>query len=93
MKTRANLIIDGRVQGVAYRYFVRDIAYYLGLTGWVKNLHDGKVEAVFEGDKEKIEEAIMKCRQGPPLALVTEIEVEWENHTGAFSDFSIRFGY
>lgn len=90
MKARAHLYISGRVQGVSYRWFACDIASSLILTGWVKNLRDGRVEAVFEGDREAIENAIVECRQGPPSALVRDVEVMWENPLEGFDDFEIR---
>ncbi|WP_333653728.1 acylphosphatase [Dissulfurispira sp.] len=91
MKTKAHLYISGRVQGVYYRAFTQEVADSLGLKGWVRNLPDGRVEAVFEGERELIEEAILKCKQGPPYANVTNIDVTWENQPEGFSDFSIRY--
>jgi acylphosphatase len=88
---RARLFIDGRVQGVFYRGFTQDIAYALGLSGWVRNLRDGRVEAVFEGEKRLIEEAIKKCYSGPPGAGVSNIEVTWEAYTGEEKGFRIRY--
>lgn len=91
MKVRAHLYISGRVQGVYYRAFTQEVADSLGLTGWVRNLPDRKVEAVFEGEKDLIEKAIMKCHQGPPASRVTDIDVTWENQLEDFSDFRIRY--
>ncbi len=90
-ETRAHLFIDGRVQGVFYRAFTRDIAYTLGLNGWVKNLFDGRVEALFEGKRELIERAIQECYSGPPGARVTNIEVKWEEFKGDLKGFAIRY--
>jgi acylphosphatase len=87
---RLKLIISGRVQGVCYRWFTRDTAVELGLTGWVRNLPDGTVEAVVEGEKDKLEQLLGWCRRGPDLAKVTDIQAEWEEATGEFQDFSIR---
>jgi acylphosphatase len=87
---RGHLIIKGRVQGVCYRAFTQDEAVRLGLTGWVRNLSDGTVEALFEGKREVIEEAINRCWQGPPLSRVTDIEVQWEDKEEGFRDFRIR---
>jgi acylphosphatase len=67
------------------------LAYRLGLVGWVRNLSDGRVEALFEGEKEHVEEAVAFCEQGPPGAQVQKLEVEWENWKGEFSDFRIRY--
>lgn len=89
MRVRAHLIIEGRVQGVAYRYFTREVAGALGLQGWVRNLYDGNVEAVFEGEREQVDKAIGKCHEGPPFAVVTHIEVSWSDHTEGLRDFRI----
>ncbi|MBI5212937.1 MAG: acylphosphatase [Nitrospirae bacterium] len=91
MKARAHLYIKGKVQGVFYRAFTQEIADSLGLTGWVRNLPDRKVEAVFEGEKELIEKAVIKCHEGPPYANVTDMDVTWENHLEGFNDFRIRY--
>lgn len=88
---RAHLFIEGRVQGVFYRAFTRDVAVELGLKGWVKNLADGRVEAVLEGDEEKIGEAIRQCYKGPPASYVKDIDVEWEDWSGEFKGFEIRY--
>jgi acylphosphatase len=90
-KARAHVFADGRVQGVFYRAFAREIARNLGLNGWVKNLRDGRVEAVFEGDKNVIERAIRECNAGPPGAKVLNIEVTWEAYTGDEEGFSVRY--
>lgn len=91
MKARAHLYISGKVQGVYYRGFTQEIAYSLGLNGWSKNLPDGRVEAVFEGEKDVIEAVIKKCYQGPPAARVTDIQVIWDESVENFTDFSIRY--
>lgn len=91
MKTRVHLYISGRVQGVYYRGFTQEVAESLGLTGWVRNLPDRRVEAVFEGEREAIEKAILKCKQGPPASRITDVDVTWENHKEGFSDFTIRY--
>jgi acylphosphatase len=90
VKTHARLFIDGRVQGVAYRYFVREAAERLGLSGWVRNLPDGRVEAVFEGQRSRIEEAIRMCTEGPPFERVTSIDTTWEDRIENLTDFQIR---
>lgn len=89
-KTRVHLFISGRVQGVFFRARTRDEANRRNLTGWVKNLHDGRVEAVFEGDDEDIQSMINWCRTGPPHAVVTDVTVKRETYRGEFSDFTIR---
>jgi acylphosphatase len=90
-KARAHVFIDGRVQGVFYRAFTRDLAHNLSLNGWVRNLRDGRVEALFEGEKSVIEKAIHACYEGPPGARVSNIEVKWEPYTGEEKGFSVRY--
>ncbi|MDI6889813.1 MAG: acylphosphatase [Thermodesulfovibrionales bacterium] len=90
-EARAHLFVEGRVQGVFYRAFARDIAYTFGLKGWVRNLHDGRVEAVFEGTKGLIERAIRECYIGPPGARVTNIEVKWEQPKGDLKGFTVKY--
>ncbi len=90
-KARAYLFIEGRVQGVFYRAFIRELAYNLGLNGWVKNLRDGRVETVFEGEKELIDKAIKECYVGPPSARVTDIDGKWETFIGDQKGFSVRY--
>jgi len=91
MNSRAHLQISGRVQGVFFRARTIDIATKIGLTGWVRNSPDGRVEAVFEGDKERVEEAIEWCRNGPSYAQVSDVDIKWEEPTGEFSGFEIKY--
>jgi len=93
LKVRAHVIITGRVQGVFFRTETQDEAIRKGMTGWVRNMPDGRVEAVFEGEKDNVEKLIEFCRRGPPGARVTKVEVVWENYMGEFRDFRIRYGY
>ena len=88
---RAHLFIEGRVQGVFYRAFTRSVAIKAGLHGWVRNLYDGRVEAVFEGERGLIEQAVGECRKGPPGAYVTNVELEWESYSGEWKAFEIRY--
>ena len=88
---RAQVLISGRVQGVFYRAYTRDQAVARGLTGWVRNLPDGRVAAVFEGNREKIESMLAWCKQGPPYAAVDEVLTDWQTHLGEFEDFRIRY--
>jgi len=90
-KARAYLLISGKVQGVFFRENTKNIAKNLGLTGWVKNLDNGQVEAVFEGEKEKIEEIINWAKKGPVLAKVKEVKIEWQDYQREFSDFEIKY--
>ncbi len=89
VRVRAHLWISGRVQGVFFRAHTKEVAEKLGLTGWVRNLPDGRVEAVFEGEEEAVKEAIEWCKRGPPLAKVEKVEVRYEDPTGEFRDFRI----
>ena len=79
---RAHVFISGRVQGVGYRYSTIDEAERLGVNGWVRNLPDGRVEAVFEGSREIVEEIIRWCHKGPRAAVVKEVAVEYESPEG-----------
>ncbi|MFZ5906116.1 MAG: acylphosphatase [Nitrospirota bacterium] len=88
---RAHLFIEGRVQGVFYRSFTRDFAQRLGLNGWVKNLRDGRVEALFEGAKDIIEKAVAACYAGPPASRVSHIDIHWEEYIGDQEGFSITY--
>lgn len=76
---RAHVYISGRVQGVGYRYSTRAQANILGLKGWVRNLLDGRVEAVLEGDRTKVESMIRWCHQGPLSAKVKTVNVTYES--------------
>jgi len=88
-KVRARVIIEGRVQGVFFRYHTQEMAHQLDLKGWVKNRRDGRVEALFEGEKEKVNQIIQWCHQGPPEARVTEVYLHWEDYSGEFDNFII----
>ena len=88
---RIHVFFVGHVQGVGYRRFVKQQAVRLGLTGWVKNLHDGRVESIVEGYSERLEKLIQKCRVGPSLSTVNDILVTVEPFTGEFSGFKIRY--
>ncbi len=90
-KSRIHLIIKGRVQGVFFRANTQKQAKRLDLTGWVKNLPDENVEVVAEGEKEKIKDLISFCRKGPSSARVDDIDFKWEEFTGEFRSFSIKY--
>ncbi len=90
-KTRVHLFIEGRVQGVWYRAFTRDVAIKNNIRGWVRNLPDGRVEAVFEGEESDIEKALAECYKGPPAAHVTKIDIDRQTYKGEFSGFEIRY--
>ncbi len=91
-KSRAHLVIKGLVQGVFYRASTQETALKLGLKGWVRNLPDGSVEAVFEGPSEKVRNAVEWCRQGPPGASVSQIDEKWSDYTGEFRGFGVKYG-
>jgi acylphosphatase len=91
MNARAHVRVEGVVQGVFFRYHTQELARRLGVSGWVRNLRDGGVEAVFEGKREDVEEMVKFCHRGPPGARVTNVEVKWEKPEGKFSDFKIRW--
>ena len=93
MKVRAHVFISGRVQGIFFRSETRNEAKKHGVSGWVRNLPDGKVEAVFEGEEKSVKELVEFCRRGPPGARVTGVDIIWENYTGEFGNFEVRYGY
>lgn len=84
---QAHIFVSGFVQGVGYRAYVRLRARELGLKGWVRNLSDGRVEAILQGENEKIDELLHLLRRGPFFAKVTDIVVDWEEKEESFSDF------
>lgn len=90
-KVRAHIFVSGRVQGIFFRDNTRKRAEELGVYGWVRNLPDGRVEAVFEGEKEKVEQMIEWSKRGPPFANVDGVDVEWKEYKGEFEDFEIRY--
>jgi len=86
---RAHIYVSGRVQGIYYRKNARRSALSFGLTGWVRNLPDRRVEAVAEGERSRVEDFLGWCREGPSMAIVRGLEVAWEAATGEFSTFRI----
>lgn len=86
---QAHLFISGRVQGVFFRMHTHKKALALKLTGWVKNLPDGRVEAFAEGDEAVLEELIEWCHQGPPAADVEHVEIHWSHDENQYQDFRI----
>ena len=89
-RTRAHVFVSGRVQGVFYRATTRDEARDRGVDGWVKNLDDGRVEAVFEGDPDAVDEMVDFCYEGSEMASVSTVEVTEEEPEG-IDDFRIRY--
>ncbi len=93
MKIRAHVFISGRVQGVFFRSETRDEAKKRSVKGWVCNLPDGRVEAVFEGEERDVKALVEFCKRGPPGARVADVQVILEKYTGEFNDFKVRYGY
>lgn len=89
-RTRAHVFVSGKVQGVYYRANTRDTAREKGVDGWVKNLPDGRVEAVFEGSEDAVESIVEWCHEGSPAADVETVEVEYERSQGE-EGFEIRY--
>lgn len=88
---RAHIFIEGRVQGVGFRYFTKTNARELGVDGWVKNLPDGRVEAVFEGERNAVEELVDRCRKGPRSARVADLQVEWSEPSQEYDSFRVAY--
>ncbi len=90
MMIAAHVIFEGRVQGVYFRAFVKKNADILGINGWVRNLPDGSVEALFEGERSDVEKIIEKCRTEHPTAIVRNVKIEWRKPEN-ISGFEIRY--
>ena len=90
MRDRLHVFIEGRVQGVGFRYSTSCQASALGLTGWVRNLPDGRVEAVFEGANAQLDAMLEWCHVGPPFASVTRVSASRESATAQWSGFELR---
>ncbi len=88
---RAHVWITGRVHGVFFRAYTRDAAQRFGIVGWVRNLRDGRVEAMLEGDEESIRQMIQWCYKGSPLSRVDDVDVVEEPYTGEFNSFVITY--
>ncbi|MEJ2671100.1 MAG: acylphosphatase [Deltaproteobacteria bacterium] len=88
---RVHVLIEGRVQGVFFRASTRDEARARGLAGWARNLPDGRVEALFEGDKNLVADMLKWCYKGPPYSYVDHVEVEWQDYLGDLIDFRIVY--
>lgn len=88
---RVRVLISGRVQGVFFRAYTKEEAQRLGLKGWVRNLPDGRVEALFEGESRAVDEMIKWCHRGSPASVVTKVEVLEEPFKGDLKEFVIRY--
>lgn len=87
----ARVRVQGRVQGVGFRYFVYKYARRNGLTGWVKNLNDGSVQAYFEGPQTEINKVIELCKTGPAGANVKDLSLDWSTPEGTWKDFDFKY--
>jgi len=84
--------VYGRVQGVYFRYFVRNVARRLNLKGYVRNLASGDaIEVQAEGEKPQLDKLLEQLKAGPPGAWVKRVEVDWSDYSGQFTDFSIKY--
>lgn len=84
-----HLLVSGRVQGVFFRQSTKEAAERLALAGWVRNLDDGRVEALAEGPRETLEQFVAWCRQGPPNARVDDVSATWSEATGELGGFVV----
>jgi acylphosphatase len=90
MDARAHVFVSGRVQGIFFRHSTKRMAESLNLVGWVRNLPDGRVEAVFEGDAGNVKNMVGWCFKGPPHALVEDVRAVWDEPREGFGGFFVR---
>lgn len=90
MQKQLHAIVEGRVQGVGFRYFVEMQAVSLDLTGWVRNLYSGEVEVMAEGDEVALSQLLLHLNRGPSPANVSHVSVNWSDATGEFPTFRVR---
>ena len=88
--SRLHARVEGRVQGVGFRYFVQEMATLLGVSGWVRNRWDESVEVMAEGERATLERLLDALRRGPRMSFVSNVQVKWEEGKGEFSGFSVR---
>lgn len=91
MNKRVRVIVSGRVQGVNFRRYTQQTAQGLGVSGWVRNLPDGSVEACFEGEASAVDAVVAWCKEGPSYARVDRLEAAGEPFTGEFTGFQVRY--
>jgi len=91
MKIRAHVVYEGRVQGVFFRVNAKKCADALGVSGWIRNTPEGNVEAIYEGDEEKVRQAVELCAEKQPFAKVRSKTVDYSSANGEFREFSIRY--
>lgn len=90
-KIRAHVFIVGKVQGVYFRQNTRIVATRHGVTGWVRNLRDGRVEVLLEGYASDVGQVIEWCHAGPPKATVYDVDIKYERYTGEFEGFNVNY--
>jgi acylphosphatase len=90
LKTTAHIYVEGEVQGVGFRASTWNVARRFGVNGWVRNLSDGRVEVMIEGEKSSVDKLVGWCNRGPSGSYVTNVRVEWLPYKGEFSTFEIR---
>ncbi len=90
-EARLHAVVHGYVQGVNFRYYTVHTAQRLGLTGWVANRRDGTVETIAEGRRKALDEFWAFLHRGPPSAVVRQVDVEWEDPSGEFERFGVRY--
>ena len=88
--SRLHINVEGRVQGVGFRYFVVENAQRLNLSGWVRNRWDGSVELVAEGNRQSLDNLLAAVRRGPRSSMVLGIKIDWGEATGEFRDFRVK---
>lgn len=91
VKKRVHVYYSGMVHGVGFRFTAEHIAHQLGVSGWVKNLPDGRVELLSEGEEKALKEFLGKIRNGPLKDYIQDVDISWSEPTGEFKDFDIRF--
>ena len=89
-RARVHLLVDGLVQGVAFRAYATDEARRLGVRGWVRNLPDGRVELEAEGERSALEALVSWCGHGPPAARVADVRTRWSAYRGELGEFETR---
>jgi acylphosphatase len=88
--SRLHIIVEGRVQGVGFRFFVVENAQRLNLTGWVRNRWNGSVESIAEGNRHELDKFIADIRRGPRSSMVLGVKINWKDATGEFRDFRVK---
>jgi acylphosphatase len=91
MKTRVKVSVSGRVQGVFFRAFTKESALRHDVSGWVRNLPKGGVEAILEGDDERVKQVLNDLNRGPPYSRVENVDILIEDYNGEFTSFEIRY--